>query len=76
MVVLPGSVGTLDEMFTVMASNTIGIHNKKIILWNINGFWDGLLQFMNGLVEKNVVNKPFDEMLTCVNTFEELIKEL
>jgi len=71
-VAMPGSVGTLDEMFTVMASNTIGIHNKKIILWNINGFWDDLLKFLYGLVEKNVVNKPFEDLLVCVNTFDEL----
>ena len=76
LLVLPGSVGTLDEMFTVMASNTIGIHNKKIILWNIDGFWDGLLQFLNGLLDKNVVNKPFEDMLVCVNTYEELIQTL
>lgn len=72
-IVMPGSVGTLDEMFTVMASNTIGIHDKKIILWNINGFWDELISFLNGLVEKNVVNKPFDDIMVCVNSFEELI---
>jgi len=30
-VVLPGSVGTLDEVFTVMAANTIGIHSKRLI---------------------------------------------
>ena len=75
-IVLPGSIGTLDEMFTVMASNTIGIHNKKVILWNINGFWDGLLQFFNGLLEKNVVNKPFEDMFVCVNTFEEVVKAI
>lgn len=75
-IVLPGSIGTLDEMFTVMASNTIGIHNKKVILWNINGFWDGLLQFFNGLLEKNVVNKPFEDMIVCVNTFEEVIEAI
>lgn len=72
-VVLPGSVGTLDEMFTIMAANTIGIHNKRIILWNINGFWNELLDLFNALQKKNVVNKPVEDMMTCVNTFEELI---
>jgi len=73
LVVMPGSVGTLDEMFTVMSANTIGIHDKKIILWNINGFWNELLSLFNALIEKNVVNKPFEDMLIVVNTYEELI---
>lgn len=75
-VVLPGSVGTLDEMFTVMASNTIGIHNRKLILWNINGFWNDLLNLFKGLERANVVNKPFDELFVTVETFEELIENL
>mgnify|MGYP002167151842 CR=1 FL=1 len=38
-IALPGGLGTLDEIFTVAASATIGYHGKKVILYNINGFW-------------------------------------
>ncbi|MCR5313967.1 MAG: TIGR00730 family Rossman fold protein [Bacteroidaceae bacterium] len=75
-VVMPGSIGTLDEMFTVMAANTIGINDKKLILWNINNFWDGLLTFFHDLEEKKVVNKPFCQLMKVVNSFEELIENL
>jgi len=73
---LPGSVGTLDEVFTVLAANTIGIHQRKVIFWNINGFWDDLFVMLKGLERKNVVNKPFDEFLLCANTFEDIIELL
>jgi hypothetical protein len=73
---MPGSIGTLDEMFTVMAANTIGINDKKLILWNINNFWDGLLTFFHDLEEKKVVNKPFCQLMKVVNSFEELIENL
>jgi uncharacterized protein (TIGR00730 family) len=75
-VVMPGSVGTLDEMFTVMAANTIGIESPKLILWNINHFWDGLLTFFRDLEDKKVVNKPFSELFECVETFEQLTQLL
>lgn len=48
-VALPGGVGTLDEIFTVMASATIGYHHKQVILYNINGFWNGVIAFLDGL---------------------------
>ena len=70
---IPGSVGTLDEVFTVMAANTIGIHNKKILFWNIDGFWDDLFVMFEGLSKRKVVNKPWPEVMLKANTFEEVI---
>lgn len=42
-VALPGGIGTLDELFTVAASATIGYHKKKVILYNMEGFWNQLI---------------------------------
>lgn len=39
---LPGSYGTLDEMYDVIASGTIGEHKKPIYILNHNGFYEGL----------------------------------
>ncbi len=39
-VVLPGSYGTLDEMFDVIASGVVGEHKKPIVIVNQNGFFD------------------------------------
>ena len=41
-IVLPGSYGTLDEMFDVIASGTVGEHSKPIIIVNETGFYDDL----------------------------------
>ncbi len=71
---LPGSVGTLDEVFTVMAANTIGLHDKKIVFWNINGFWDDLFVMFEGLSRRNVVNKPWPELMIKATTLEEIIE--
>jgi len=43
-VVLPGSYGTLDELFDVIAAGVVGEHNKKVILVNENGFYNDLLR--------------------------------
>ena len=39
-VALPGGVGTLDEIFTVVAAASIGYHHKRVVLLNIDGFWE------------------------------------
>jgi len=44
-IVLPGSYGTLDELFDVVASGTIGEHHKPIYIINWNGFYNDLKAF-------------------------------
>jgi len=43
-VVLPGSYGTLDELFDVLASGIVGEHKKPVIILNENGFYDDLIK--------------------------------
>lgn len=76
LVVLPGGIGTLDEVFTLMAANTIGLSTKKVIFWNINGFWDELFQLFDALKAKNVINKPMHDLMLTANTFDELVELL
>ena len=75
-IALPGSVGTLDEVFTVLAANTIGIHGKKVLFWNINGFWDELFQLCWALKKKNVVNKPLEDYVLVADTFDDVIRQI
>lgn len=74
MIVMPGSVGTLDEAFCALAANTFGLHNKKVVFWNINGFYDLLIHFMDSLTDQGVVNKPWPQLMEVATSFEELIK--
>ena len=73
LVALPGGVGTLDEVFHIMAAASIGYHTKKVILYNINGFWDGLLDFLEGLIEQGFARRPMEKFYGVANSFEELI---
>lgn len=41
-VCLPGSYGTLDEMYDVIASGTVGEHHKPIYILNYRGFYEGI----------------------------------
>lgn len=75
LVVMPGSVGTLDEAFCALAANTFGMHQKQVIFWNIDGFYDLLFQFLDTLGPRGVLNKAWSELLYKVNTLEE-IKEI
>lgn len=54
-VALPGGLGTLDEVFTMAASATIGYHHKPIVLLNAGGFWDSLVALLDDIQRKRMV---------------------
>ena len=71
-IALPGGVGTLDEVFTVLAATSIGYHAKRVILYNIDGFWNSLLTMLNDLKAHGVIREGFDETLKVATNLEEI----
>lgn len=75
-VALPGGIGTLDELFSVAASRTIGYHTKKIILYNINGFWDSLVHLFDDLQERGMIRGQYTDGIVPVSTLQELQEKI
>jgi len=69
--VLPGGFGTLEEMFEVLTWQALRLHQKPVVLININGFYDKLLEFLNHCVVEGVLKPRVRESLLVVNTLEE-----
>ena len=72
MVALPGGVGTLDEIFSVASSRSIGYHKKQVIIYNVNGFWDPLVKLLDYLQAKGMIRGDYHTLMPVANTFEQL----
>lgn len=75
-IALPGGIGTLDEIFTVAASATIGYHCKRVILYNMKGFWDSLVALLNDLSVKGMVRGSWQDYILVANTLDEINEAL
>lgn len=75
-VALPGSVGTLDEAFTVVGEASIGNSTKRVVFWNVDHFWEPLFNMLDSMRQTGVVNKPLERFITRVNTLEQLTNEI
>lgn len=71
-IALPGGVGTLDEIFTVLAAASIGYHNKRVILYNIGGFWDSLIAMFDDMKTLGVLRAGFDDTVKVAHTLDEI----
>ena len=56
-IIVPGGIGTFDEFFQILTLKSLGRHNKPIILYNINGFWDGMLSVIGADLFKGFISK-------------------
>ena len=70
-VALPGGLGTLDEVFTMAASATIGYHHKPIVLLNVGGFWDSLVALLDDLKRKGMVRGEWNDIIKVAATVDE-----
>lgn len=75
-VALPGGVGTLDEVFSQLASASIGYHQKPVILYNMKGFWNPLLSMLDTMNSQGVIRSTLRHHLLVANSLEELEEEL
>jgi uncharacterized protein (TIGR00730 family) len=62
-VVLPGGLGTLDELFEVWTTATLDLHRKPILLLDHEGFYGGLLQWLRTLASQEFVRSTAMSML-------------
>ena len=71
-VALPGGIGTLDEVFTVAAAHTIGYHRKKIVLYNIGGFWNTLVRLLDDLQLRGMIRGHWSDFIQVATSPDEL----
>ena len=71
-IALPGGLGTLDEVFTVVASATIGYHQKLVILYNMKGFWDSLIALLDDLQAKGMIRGDWRQYIKTADSIEEI----
>lgn len=69
---LPGGVGTLDEIFTVVASHTIGYHQKRVILYNMKGFWDSLIALLDDMQQRGMVRGSWHDYISVAHSIDEI----
>jgi uncharacterized protein (TIGR00730 family) len=53
---LPGGIGTLDELFEAWSWNALGYHKKPFCLLNVEGYWDGLIEFIDHATESGFMS--------------------
>jgi hypothetical protein len=73
---LPGGIGTLDELFEAWSWNALGYHAKPFCLLNVEGFWDGLIEFMDQATASGFLSQQRRNQLLVAQTPDEALELL
>lgn len=72
-VVMPGSFGTMDELFTYACNRAIDKHKKPILVFNFEGYYDPLKQLLSNMQEAGFMKPVMADAVTFCDTLEEII---
>lgn len=75
-VILPGGLGTLDELMEIMTWRQIGLHDKPIVIVNYRNYWAKLLELLGHIIDNGFAKPSALEILTVVQTAEEVLPAL
>ena len=70
---LPGGIGTLDELFEAWSWNALGYHKKPLCLLNVEGDWDGMIEFIDHATASGFLSGQRRSQLLVASTPEEAL---
>lgn len=72
-IISPGGIGTFDEFFEILTLKQLGRHNKAIVIFNINGYYDNLLKMMECSIKEKFITIDCVELYKVTTTIEETL---
>lgn len=73
---LPGGIGTLEELFEVWTSATLGMHDKPVVVLDPDGFYDPLWAFLEDLRGRGFVRETALATLRRASTVDDAFASL
>lgn len=73
-IITPGGIGTLDEFFEILTLKQLGRHNKPIVLYNINGFYDELEDMLEKSIDQKFITQDCKDLYKVINDVDELLE--
>ena len=73
---LPGGIGTMDELFEMWTWTQLGIHAKPSVLLNVDGYYDSLIAFLDGMTDAGYLSPNQRAILHAAETAEDALSRL
>lgn len=72
-VALSGGYGTLEELMEVVTWNQLGIHARGVVVYNVDGYWDGLMQWVRKAVGSGFISESNEGIMVEAKEAKDVI---
>jgi uncharacterized protein (TIGR00730 family) len=72
-IVLPGGIGTLEELMEIWTSRTLGMHARPVVVLDPDGFWAPFRALVDDYVERGFARPSVRDHLTWVSSASEAL---
>lgn len=69
----PGGIGTFDEFFEMLTLKQLSRHTKAIAVFNVNGYYDGLIELMENAISENFIKAECRELYRVFSDIDEML---
>ena len=66
--VLPGGFGTLDELFEIITWRMLQLHDKPVVILNVDGYWDGFQALIDQIIAAGFARETTRQHFSVVNS--------
>ena len=75
-VAFPGGIGTLEELFEMITWAQLGRHDHPIVIANINGFWDPLVDLLDHVITTGFAKSSVRQIYSVVHRVEDILPRI
>ncbi|WP_298724545.1 TIGR00730 family Rossman fold protein [uncultured Ferrovibrio sp.] len=75
-IALPGGLGTLDEFFEVITWRQLKLHDKPVIILNVEDYWHPLLALIDTVIERGFARRTATSLFTIVDDAAKILPVL
>ena len=72
-VVLPGGIGTLEEIIELLSWRRLELHEKPTVFYNPRGFWDPLFHLFEHIIAEKLMPLEFNDSWRAVDKVEDIL---
>lgn len=75
-IICAGGIGTFEEFFEVLTLRQLRRHEKPIIIYNVNGYYNSLIQMMQGAIDEGFMSDECNRLYTVAAAEDEVFEQL